>query len=52
MQYELLTHRGMQPDDSMTMKSLLYTYSRYRKDREENAQKQNAGKSQQPSMRR
>ena len=44
MQYELLTHRGMQPEDGMTMKTLLYTYGRYRKDREENAQKQNASK--------
>lgn len=35
MQYDLLTHRGMQPDDSMPMKMLLYVYGKYRKEREE-----------------
>ncbi len=39
MQYELLTHRGMQPDDDMPIKTLLYNYSRYRKEREDNAGK-------------
>lgn len=39
MQYELLTHRGMQPDENMPMQLLLYVYSKYRKDREEAAGK-------------
>lgn len=39
MQYELLTHRGLQVDERMPLKSLLYNYSRYRKEREESANK-------------
>lgn len=39
MQYDLLTHRGQPIDNSMPLKSLLYTHSRYRKDREESANK-------------
>ncbi len=39
MQYELLTHRSMQPNDDMPIRSLLYNYSRYRKEREEAARK-------------
>lgn len=38
MQYDLAKHRHLQPDMNMPSKTLLYFYSRYRKDREENAQ--------------
>lgn len=44
MQYELLTHRGQAIDPSMPLKSLLYNYSRYRKEREEAAQKSQRAK--------
>jgi hypothetical protein len=39
MQYELLTHRGMQPVQNMPLRTLLYVYSKYRKEREESAGK-------------
>lgn len=41
MQSDLLAHRGMQPDNSMPMKTLLYLHGRYRKEREEAARKTN-----------
>jgi hypothetical protein len=44
MQYELMSDRGMQPVEDMFSMSLLYFYSRYRKDRQ-NA-KPNGGKTQ------
>ncbi len=34
MQYELMSDRGMQPVEDMPSMSLLYFYSRYRKDRQ------------------
>lgn len=38
MQYELLAHRGMQPNDEISSMFLLYSYSKYKKEREEAAQ--------------
>jgi len=37
MQYELLHFRSLQPNDFMDSRTLLYAYSKYRKDREEAA---------------
>lgn len=45
MQYELLTHRQMQPSPTMPLKTLLYLHSKYKKDREEAAQVAAATKS-------
>jgi len=39
MQYELLRHRGLQPNDELPSMSLLYFYSKYKKEREEAAAK-------------
>jgi hypothetical protein len=35
MQYDLLKHRGLQPVDDVSSMTLLYFYSKYRKDRED-----------------
>ena len=51
MQYALLTHRQMQPDNSMPLKTLLYLHSKYKKDREEAAQAAAASKSQKQVLR-
>lgn len=37
MQSELAAYRNIQPDDSMPSISLLYAYSKYKKEREEAA---------------
>lgn len=37
MQTDLAHHRNMQPNDDMPSKTLLYAYSKYKKEREEAA---------------
>jgi hypothetical protein len=37
MQSELAQYRNMQPNDDMPSKTLLYSYSKYKKEREEAA---------------
>lgn len=37
MQYELLKYRGLQPNDDMASMTLMYMYSKSRKEREEAA---------------
>lgn len=39
MQSELAQYRNMQPNDDMPSKTLLYSYSKYKKEREESAAK-------------
>lgn len=46
MQYELLTHRGFQPSSNIPSMTLLFFYSKYKKEREDAAMaaKQNSKK--------
>lgn len=45
MQYELAEHRHMQVDEDLPSRSLLYFYSRYKKEREERARQEQSRKS-------
>ena len=43
MEYDLLKYRGFQADETTSSMKLLYFYSKYKKDREDDRNAQNKG---------